>query len=124
LKQNVINTSFGAFNKEADRIKESELQIVFAERVSNMQEGETIASITNELIQASKKPLVKPVYAADYNTYLQAVAPNSDLYKALESGTITDAEADSIAEGLNSYFNSVDAYNSFREDYDSIMKGL
>jgi hypothetical protein len=124
LKRSVINTSFGAFNKEAELIKESELQIVFAERVSNMQEGETIASITNELIQASRKPLVKPVYAADYNTYLQAVAPNSDLYKALESGTITDAEADSIAEGLNSYFNSVDAYNSFREDYDSIMKGL
>jgi hypothetical protein len=124
LKQNVINTNFGAFNDPKNLRLESELQIVFAERVSNMQEGETIATITNELIQASRKPLVKPVYAADYNTYLQAVAPNSDLYKALESGTITDAEADSIAEGLNNYFTSVDAYNSFRKDYDSIMKGL
>ena len=124
LKQNVINTNFGAFNDPKNLRLESELQIVFAERVSNMQEGETIATITNELIQASRKPLVKPVYAADYNTYLQAVAPNSDLYKALKSETITDAEFNSIAEGLDSYFNSLDAYNSFREDYESIMKGL
>ena len=64
LKQNVINTNFGAFNDPKNLRLESELQIVFAERVSNMQEGETIATITNELIQASRKPLVKPVYAA------------------------------------------------------------
>jgi len=90
-----------------------------------MQEGETIASISNELILANKSTLAeRPAYVADYKNYLQAVAPTSDLFKALESGAITDAEADSIAEEMNSYFNSVNAYNSFREDYDSIMKGL
>ena len=125
LKQNVINTGFGAYNDPKNLKLESELQIVFAERVTNMQEGETIATITNELILANKKITSdRPAYAADYKNYLQAVAPTSDLFKALESGAITDAEADSIAEEMNSYFNSVNAYNSFREDYDSIMKGL
>ena len=125
LKANVINPEFGATNEEADRVRESELQIVFADRVANMQEGETIASISNELILANKSTLAeRPAYAADYKNYLQAVAPTSDLFKALESGAITDAEADSIAEEMNSYFNSVNAYNSFRQDYDSIMKGL
>ena len=125
LKANVINPEFGATNEEADRVRESELQIVFADRVANMQEGETIASISNELILANKSTLAeRPAYAANYKNYLQAVAPTSDLFKALESGAITDAEADSIAEEMNSYFNSVNAYNSFREDYDSIMKGL
>ena len=125
LKKNVIDIGFGAYNDPRNLVIESELQVVWAERVSNMQEGETIATITNELILANKKITSdRPAYAADYKNYLQAVAPTSDLYKALESGDITDAEADSIAEELDSYFNSVNAYNSFRQDYDSIMKGL
>ena len=125
LKKNVIDIGFGAYNDPRNLVIESELQVVWAERVSNMQEGETIATITNELILANKKITSDvPVYAADYKNYLQATAPTSDLFKALESEAITDAEYDSIAEEMNSYFNSVNAYNSFREDYDSIMKGL
>lgn len=134
LKKNIINTGFGAFNDEKNLKLESELQIVWANRVSNMQEGETIATITNELLQANKSIFaVRPPEAGTAKDYLSAVGPDSDLYKIYKAdttgpnGTPGAAAQDAFNEAavrLDSYFNLTDAYNSFREDYDSIMKGL
>jgi hypothetical protein len=134
LKANVINPEFGAINEEADRVRESELQIVFADRVANMEEGETIASISNELILANKKTLaVRPPEAGTAKDYLSAVGPDSDLFKTLMADTSGKDGAPSAAAQeafnaasvrLENYFNMINAYNSFREDYDSIMKGL
>jgi len=134
LKKNIINTGFGAPNDEKNLKLESELQIVFAERVSNMEEGETIASITNELLQANKSILAaRPPEAGTAKDYLSAVGPDSDLFKIYEAdttgpdGTPGAAAQEAFNEAavrLDNYFNLMNAYNSFREDYDSIMKGL
>ena len=124
LKTNIINPEFGAINKEADRVREAELQVVLQNRVANMQEGENIASITNELIEANRQSKAKPIYVESHKSYLEAVAPNSSLYNALKAGDINDDEYDSIAEELKNWFQSNNAYTDFRKDYDSIMKGL
>ena len=134
LKANIINPEFGAINPEADRVRESQLQIVFADRVANMQEGETIASISNELILANKNTLaVRPAEAGTAKNYLSAVGPDSDIFKTLMADTSGKDGGPSIAAQeafnaasvkLENYFNMLNAYNSFREDYDSIMKGL
>ena len=89
LKKNIINTGFGAPNDEKNLKLESELQIVWAERVSNMEEGETIASITNELLQANKSILAaRPPEAGTAKDYASAVGPDSDLFKTLMADTI------------------------------------
>ena len=134
LKKNIINTGFGAPNDPKHLKLESELQIVFAERVSNMEEGETIASITNELLQANKsREAVRPPEAGTAKDYASAVGANSDLFKTLmadtsgkdgEPGPAAQATFQEAAVRLDDYFNLINAYNSFREDYDSIMKGL
>ena len=134
LKKNIINTGFGAPNDPKHLKLESELQIVFAERVSNMEEGETIASITNELLQANKSILAsRPPEAGTAKDYASAVGADSNLFKTLmadtsgkdgEPGPAAQATFQEAAVRLDDYFNLINAYNSFREDYDSIMKGL
>ena len=123
LKTNIINPEFGAINKEADRVREAELQVVLQNRVANMQEGENIASITNELIEANRQSKTKPIYAERYKSYLDAVGPGSSLDNALKNGMEKD-EYNTIAEELSNWFQSNKAYTDFRENYDSIMKGL
>jgi len=123
LKTNIINPEFGANNKEVDRVRESQLQIVLQNRVANMEEGENIASITNELIQANKQSKVKPIYAESYKSYLEAVGPKSDLNNALRDGMEKD-EYNAIANEIQNWFQANNAYADFRQDYDSIMKGL
>lgn len=123
LKTNIINPEFGAMNKEADRVREAELQIVLQSRVANMQEGENIASITNELVQANKQSQAKPIYVESYNSYLEAVGPGSSLSNAAKDGMGKD-EFNAIAQELQNWFQANNAYTDFRKDYDSIMKGL
>ena len=49
-----------------------------------MEEGETIASITNELLQANKSILAaRPPEAGTAKDYASAVGPDSDLFKTL-----------------------------------------
>ena len=125
LKKNILNTNFGSYNKPMDIKRESEMQVVWAERVSNMQPGETIASITNELIMANKGVRVtKPIQADGYKSYSDATGPVSELTRQLMSGEITDAEYGLIATEMQSWFNYGLSYTDFREDYDLIMKGL
>jgi ABC-type glutathione transport system ATPase component len=123
LKTNIINPEFGATNKEEDRVRESQLQIVLQNRVANMEDGENIASITNELIQANKQSQAKPTYAESYKSYLEAVGPKSDLNNALRDGMGKD-EYNAIANEIQNWFQVNNAYADFRQDYDLIMKGL
>ena len=123
LKTNIINPEFGAFNKEADRVREAELQVVLQNRAANMEEGENIASITNELIQANRQSKTKPMYVESYKSYLDAVGPGSTLDNAAKDG-MGKEEYNAIAKELQNWFQANNAYADFRQDYDSIMKGL
>jgi len=123
LKTNIINPEFGATNKEADRVREAELQVVLQNRAANMEEGENIASITNELIQANRQSKTKPIYVESYKSYLEAVGPGSTLDNAAKDG-MGKEEYNAIAKELQNWFQANNAYADFRQDYDSIMKGL
>jgi hypothetical protein len=121
LYESVIERgALGTFDSDS-QINAAQMQVVYDNRVSA---GENPAVVARELIAANRQRKEPSEYAKGFKTFNDAERAMIEL-KATPNHPLNDsASYNTEYYKLKDYFDNIGAYDSFKSDYDDIMKGL
>jgi len=116
----IVRGVMGAVDQDA-QVNASQMQVVYNNRVSA---GENPAIVAKELIAANRQRKEPSKYTKGFKTFDDALGSMDEL-KATPNHPLSDPDTyNTEFYKLEDYFNNISAYDSFKSDYDDIMKGL
>ena len=103
------------------QVNATQMQVVYNNRVSA---GENPAIVAKELIAANRQRKEPSEYTKGFKTFDDALGSMDEL-KATPNHPLSDPDTyNTEFYKLKDYFDNIGAYDSFKSDYDDIMKGL
>ena len=116
----IVRGAMGAIDQDA-QVNATQMQVVYDSRVSA---GENPAVVANELIAANRQRVDPSEYTKGFKTFDDALG-SMDRLKATPNHPLSDPDTyNTEFYKLKDYFDNISAYDSFKSDYDDIMKGL